>query len=313
MQNIITYEVLDDGIKFINLTNRVITIGLVLRLQGTNVPVSNFFHEFKYEGEWMVPFFDYTGCSLISVHEILYTHEETNLPIMRELLRVVLPKHLTHKSNKQNLICIGLNKTGTSSFTNDMVLLEYKLCPENISHQYAFPDVYHKDYNSTISLVSNPRFNLYEDLPFSLPNVYKKIYEERENDIYVLTLRNSVDDFIESVKSYYHRYLSTGNINKLNHKHYYHYNYNHTDNINLCGLHYAFFDLWGLQNTNNIETKLKDLYNKHNDDVINFFNKKNDKNFITIDVSKKNELKRLTNWLDINNEKMDFSWENKNK
>lgn len=312
MQDLITYEILEDNIKITNISDRNIKIGLILRLQGNNAPISNYFHEFKYKGEWMIPFFDYTGCGILSVHENLYKHEETGLPVMRELLRIIIPKHFTNKSDKQNVICIGLNKTGTSSFTKDMLDLGYSLCPENISHQYAFPDAYHENFNSTMSLLDNPRFNLYEDLPFSLPNAYKKIYEKRPNDLYVLTLRNSVDDFVESVKNYYHKYFINENINNFNHRQYYHHNYFYVDNINLCGLHYAFFESWGIQNTDNLENKLKSVYNKHKEDVINFFDSKNNKNFIVIDVSQKSELKKLTNWLNIKNDKSDFSWENKN-
>jgi len=313
IQNLISYEILDDNIKFINLTDRNIKIGLILRLQGTNSPVANYFHEFKHKGEWILPFFNYNGCGVISVHENLYKHEETGLPVMRELLRVIIPKHLTNRSNKQNLICVGLNKTGTSSLSKDIVELGYSMCPENISHQFAFPDVYHNDYHTTMSLLNNPRFNFYEDLPFSLPNVYREIYKNRTEDLYVLTIRNSVDEFVESAIKFYNNYLIHQDTKKFSHKQYYHHNYYYVDNINLCGLYYGFFELWGINNTQNIEQKLKDVYNKHNDDVIGFFDKKTNSNFMVINVSKKGELKKLTNWLGVENDKQDFSWENKSK
>jgi hypothetical protein len=309
----ITYEILEDNIKFTNLTEKKIKIGFILRLRGTNAAVANYFHTFSSKNEWVIPHFDYTGCSLISVHENLYKDEETGLPIMRELFRVMIPQKFTKRGKTENIICVGLNKSGTSSFTKDVSELGYNLCPEKIAHQYAFPDVYQNDFNSMISLLNNPRYNLFEDVPFSLPKIYKEIYKNRPNDLYVLTIRNSVDNFIDSVLNYYEPYLSHKHINNFSHKQFFHHNYYFVDNIRLYGLHYSFFELWGLENTNNIKQKLKDLYNKHNDDVINFFESKNSSNFMVIDVSKKGELKKLTNWLNIKNNKQDFSWENKSK
>jgi hypothetical protein len=156
----ITYEILDDRIKFINLGTEPIKIGMILRLLTTNAPVQYHFHNFKYQNEWTIPYFDYTGCGIVTVHEAEST---------REIFRVMIPKNLTNKSKGNNIICIGLNKTGTSSLTKDVVDLGYKHCPERIAHQFIFPDVYQKDFNSTFSLINNPRYNFFEDVPFSLP------------------------------------------------------------------------------------------------------------------------------------------------
>jgi hypothetical protein len=49
------------------------------------------------------------------------------------------------------------------------------------------------------------------------------------------------------------------------------------------------------------------------DNGIKFFREKNFSNFVVIDMSRKDELKRFTNWLGIKNNKQDFSWENKSK
>jgi hypothetical protein len=46
---------------------------------------------------------------------------------------------------------------------------------------------------------------------------------------------------------------------------------------------------------------------------LNFSEKKNFSNFVVIDMSRKDESKRFTNWLGIKNNKQDFSWENKSK
>lgn len=300
----ITYEILNDGIKFINLGNKPIKIGFILRLLTTNAPVQYHFHNFKYQNEWTIPYFDYTGCGIITVHETEH---------MTEIFRVIIPKEFSKKSKSQNILAIGLNKTGTSSLNKDLVNLGYKLFPESIGHQYLFPDVYRGDIHSTISSLENPRYNLHQDLPTSLPNLYKEIFKFRPDDVYILTIRESEDKFVSSCLKFYEQYFKIGDINKFNHEQKYHYNYYYVDNITLYGLHYGFFETWGIKNTTNLEQKLKDVYNKHNDDVIKFFEKEKKSNFIIIDVSKKGELKKLTNWLGIENDKQDFSWENKSK
>jgi hypothetical protein len=162
----ITYEILDDDIKFINLGKEPVRIGMILRLLTTNAPVQCHFHNFEYQNEWTIPYFDYTGCGIITVHEA-----ESS----REIFRVMIPREFSKKSKGKNVIAIGLNKTGTTSLNRDLVNLGYNLFPELIGHQYLFPDVYRGDFHSTISSIENPRYNLHQDLPTSLPNVYKKI------------------------------------------------------------------------------------------------------------------------------------------
>jgi len=300
----ITYKILDDGIKFINLGTEPVRIGMILRLLTTNAPVQCHFHNFKHQNEWTIPYFDYTGCGIITVHEA-----ESS----REIFRVVIPREFSKKPKGQNVIAIGLNKTGTSSLNKDLVNLGYNLFPELIGHQYLFPDVYRGDFHSTISSIENPRYNFHQDLPTSLPNVYKKIFKHRPDDIYVLTVRESEDKFVSSCLKFYDHYFKIGEISKFDHSQEVHHNYFYIDNITLCGLPYGFFELWGIKNTKNLEQKLKDVYNKHNEDVIKFFERERGSNFIVIDVSKVGELKKLTNWLGIKNDKQDFSWENKSK
>jgi hypothetical protein len=80
----ITYEILNDGIKFINLGTEPIKIGMILRLLTTNAPVQYHFHNFRYQNEWTIPYFDYTGCGIITVHEAESTKEIFRIMVPRE-------------------------------------------------------------------------------------------------------------------------------------------------------------------------------------------------------------------------------------
>jgi hypothetical protein len=300
----IGYEILDGGFRFFSLTEEEIEVGFILRLITSNAPIGYHFYTFKQKGEWCIPFFDYTGCGIVTAHHV---------PSMREFFRVIVPNTFSEKSEKQNLISVGLNKTGTSSLKKDLVDLGYKLYPEELSHQYVFPDVYQNHFHSTFSALDNPRYNLYQDLPYSIPNMYQNIFSENKNDIYLLTVRNSTEEFVDSFIRYYDKYFQFKDRKNLNQKTRYHYNHFYVDDITLYNLHFAFFQFWGFDNLQNLENKVRDVYNKHVDGCVNFFESRNYKNFRIVNVSQKGELKKLSDWLGLKNERQDFSWENKSE
>ena len=68
---------------------------------------------------------------------------------------------------------------------------------------------------------------------------------------------------------------------------------------------------WGITNTVNLESKLIDVYNRHTDNVFNFFDSKINSRFVSINVSKKNELLRLSKYIDFDTTENDFLWANK--
>lgn len=298
----IGFEFLNNEIRFFNQVDRKIDVNIVPKLRTTLTPVANYFLSFKEKNHWFIPKIDYNGCGVISVYEK-----------DKEIQRIIIPKQFNQKIKKQNLICLGLNKTGTTSFKHNMELLGYNTMDENIGHQYLLPDVYHGDLNSTKSLLDNERFNLYEDIPFSLPKIYEKIYDYRPNDIYVLTIRNSDDEFVDSFLRYYEEKIHTKELINSDHNNVFKHNYFNFKDIWLNNLFYTYFTYYELENNKNIKKTIKEVYNKHNEDIINFFSKKIGSNFMVINVSKNGELKRLTNWLGIKNNEENFVWINKTK
>jgi hypothetical protein len=296
------YEILDNGIKFFSTVDENFELAFILRMSTTDAPVHYFFNKFYKKGDWCIPHFDFTGCSYISAHYV---------DTMIEVFRVIIPNHFSEKKLSENVICVGLNKTGTTSLKKDMIGLGYKMFPEEVLHQYVFPDVYHKNLYTTLGSLENPKYNFYQDLPFSLPNFYGKIFREDRNDTYLLTIRPSVEEFVDSFVSYYSKYFQYGNVKNFDQKTRYHFNYFYVDDITTYNLHYAFFQLWELNELNNVEKKVGEMYNRHVDGCVDFFEKKNYKNFQIVDVSKKGELKKLSSWLGLPNQKDDFCWENK--
>ena len=71
------------------------------------------------------------------------------------------------------------------------------------------------------------------------------------------------------------------------------------------------FETWNLDSYDGtIDEKLRQVYNNHNNSVKNSLIA-NNCDWIEIDVSKKGEFKKLTDWLKINNIDEDFVWINK--
>jgi hypothetical protein len=171
------------------------------------------------------------------------------------------------------------------------------------------PDVIRNDYSKLESIVKNPRFNAYNDLPFSLPKVYEKLYEISPESIFVLTVRESTEKWVNSAMSYF-GWLMDGRFSP--------------ENIPNVLSTYEGFELkkvsnfimpmissWGITNFENLEDQLRMVYENHTNDCLEFFHKKRINNFTMLDVSREEELKKFTDWLNVDNQIENFVWENK--
>jgi hypothetical protein len=67
---------------------------------------------------------------------------------------------------------------------------------------------------------------------------------------------------------------------------------------------------WNIKHTNNLQQSLVEVYENHTQECLNFFENKS--NFFVVEIEKKSELKKLTDWLGVENQDLDFPWINKN-
>jgi len=298
----IEYEFTDNNIKFINNTNNDLELKLVGVITGTNITSENFHRSIIKKGTWFIPNFNYLGiCSVRIYINGVYNHT-LSLP----------NKFNLYEKNKQKIIGIGLNKTGTTSLSDSLKKEGFKIFNEVYGHQFLLQDVHHGNIHSTISFLENPQFEVYQDTPFSLTNIYKEIYKYRPDDYYILTVRNSTEEWVESALCMYENLFlkeKNGNI-KINYTNTY-----ECENLKVVTTNhlYCLYENWGINGSGDIKNQFRDVYNRHLDDVTNFFSKKIDSNFITINVSKENELKRLSNFIGFETTENDFVWSNKSK
>jgi len=277
--------------------NENITVKIDFKTIGNKTKSNSFLREFV-TGTWYVPNETIEGCEKI----IFYSKDN------HYLFEWLIPKKKTVK--KQKIVCLGLNKTGTTSFKIGLEKLGIQFYPVYDAILDLSSSYYHDDIYPTLSALNNSKFLGYNDMPFSLPGIYKKLYKHRPNDIYVLTVRSDKNKWIESFKKY-HKWL----LDEKKYEQHIHEGVLSIDFITykttLKNFFTPLFDAYGLEDIQSIDEKLSQVYDEHNQKIIEFFNKKPNSNFIVLDVAKPGELKRFTDWVGIENETLDFPWENK--
>jgi hypothetical protein len=294
-----TFTIVGDKYKITYNGTEPIKVFISTRLVGVNSIHKTIRIEFKGNGHWFIPSLDYRGCSYIT-----FNSQEDG----KYLFEKLIDRSLSNSVKGQNVYCIGLNKSGTTSLTQAFEKLGYRSFPENQLFHYVQNDVYFGDYGKLFSVIENPQFNFFNDIPFSFPKVYEKIYERRPNDIFVLTLRRDAKAWAKTCMRFWDCLVSENFKNDRSFIHTY-----YADNSEKYLINHAtpMFEFWGLENVDNLEEKLINIYEQHTKDCLEFF--KDKKNFIMVDIEKKGEYKRLTDWLGVENEELDFPWENKNQ
>lgn len=197
------------------------------------------------------------------------------------------------------IFCIGFNKTGTTSLRNyfhsegfssgDQQAFEHNL------NSYRF-----KNYSTFIEMIKNDFWgsNLFQDIPFSLPNFYKELYKEFPNAYYILTTRNSAEEWYNS--------LINWNLERFRqiHKPYDSF-YVHRGWV--VGL---LTDCYGAPKYDPYNKEiLIEVYNKHNQEVKEFFKGKS--NFIELNLAQEKDTSRLGKFLGIQFKNKDFPHSNK--
>jgi len=270
---------------------------------------SVFFPYYKFEkelkvNEWIVPdLFYLNSCGFI----IVYVDDVL-------IGKITLLKNKKLKKVSEKIICVGLNKTGTSSLTRSLKNIGLTTWADgDPTHMLNFSN-YNFSNNSigaVIDLIEKTDVDFYQDIPFSCPGISERLINIFPQSKYILTKRKNVDVWVSSVKKFWYPFFENNkfNINALT--------MGHTiyDRGNVPELSYLLnlFETWDLDSyEGTLDDKLHQVYINHNQSVKNTLIS-NNCDWIEIDVSKKGEFKKLTNWLKINNTEEDFVWINKTK
>ncbi|MBU1013203.1 MAG: hypothetical protein KKG99_09360 [Bacteroidetes bacterium] len=112
--------------------------------------------------------------------------------------------------NSQKFFCIGNNKTGTTSMAELFRQIGLRVGPQRPA-ELLLKDWIRGDYRRIIRYV---KYNgeAFQDIPFSLPNTFKIMDKEFPDSKFILTIRNSPDEWYISLTSFHSKLFGNGQI-----------------------------------------------------------------------------------------------------
>jgi hypothetical protein len=100
------------------------------------------------------------------------------------------------RSGKKKIFCIGLNKTGTTSWAQAMTDLGYLVGNERAAEIF-LDDWVEKKYSRIYRFCRSAQ--AFQDVPFSLPGMYLKLHQKFPDSRFILTVRDSAQQWYQSV------------------------------------------------------------------------------------------------------------------
>jgi hypothetical protein len=202
---------------------------------------------------------------------------------------------------KPKIFCIGMNKTGTTSLKKTFSILGYTIGNQRNAERL-LPDCINRDYKPIIKYVISAQ--VFQDIPFSLPNTYIHLSKRFPNAYFILTVRDNPEQWVNSITNFHSKKFGNGKI---------------PTKKQLVESTYVYKGfMWDALraiapvNESNPYNKevLKQAYIDYNNNVVEFFNSKDIK-FLKINLSEKGGYQKLISFLGITSPFDDFPWENK--
>jgi len=159
---------------------------------------------------------------------------------------------------------IGLNITGTTSLGKSPRILGFK---KQISWNLQLTVLW-SEGNIKRILNNAKNFNNFEDLPW--PLLYKELYEEFDNAKFILTTRKSSTVWYESLCKHASRPNNTPDLRRL---------------------------VYGYDMPQDYKDEHIQYYEKHNKDVIEFFNKHAPDKLLVICIEDEDNFKKISDFL----------------
>jgi len=186
------------------------------------------------------------------------------------------------------IFCIGFNKTATTSLSSFFRKNEFLVAPENPFEKLL--DVYlEKDFETIIDFINTnfSEYQVFQDIPFSLPQLYKTLYEKYPDAKFILTVRNNKDDWYYSLLNY-HKSLF-GDISQPEKIFY----------VKEGWIHNLLTKVYNAPKSNPYDyTSLTQSYLNHNKEVRKFFSEKKEQ-FLELNLSNPNSVNKLEKFLNV--------------
>ena len=217
-------------------------------------------------------------------------------------LKTVVKKIKTSIKSKSKVFVVGFNKTGTTTLKRELWNLGYSIGDQEKAE--CLLKYWELDFK--VKLINYCKTaEAFQDIPFSIPDVYKILYEEFKDAKFILSTRDNSEQWFNSLCNFHSKIWNEGKgvpsleqLKKVN------YRYD--------GFAYkAFTIIFGNHNNEAYNKQvLISRYEKHNSDVRSFF-ESNPNSFIEVNVSDQKDYLRLCDFLGKTPKKEGFLWKNK--
>ncbi len=216
---------------------------------------------------------------------------------------------LTHQTvikrdGYDKIFCIGQNKTGTTSLEKLLSLFGFKIGNQSVGEILSLDWLINKEPQRVIKYCHTA--DVFQDVPFSYPGLYRELDKAFPNSKFILTVRESPDEWFESLVRFHTKVFSSDASRPPNE--------DDLKNATYCYKGYAFEVLALLYGYPKIalydESAYKNHYMRDNDEKRTYFRDRPD-NFIEINLAVKEDFQRLCKFLSVETTIKDFPWLNR--
>ncbi|MCO6441319.1 MAG: hypothetical protein J5I81_09590 [Nitrococcus mobilis] len=109
----------------------------------------------------------------------------------------------------RRVFCIGPNKSGTTSLGAFLASAGFRVAPQS-KGEMLLHDWARGDFRRLIKLCR--QYEAFQDVPFSYPNTYRALFEAFPDTKFILTKRNSAEEWYQSVIRFHAKIVGKGRV-----------------------------------------------------------------------------------------------------
>lgn len=203
---------------------------------------------------------------------------------------------------KTKYFCIGCNKTGTTSIKKAFEdLASFPVGDQGAAQRITNKYYFEGNFAPIISYCESAQ--VFQDVPFSLPETFKHVDLAYPGSKFILTVRDDAEQWYQSVTRFHAKIFGNGQVPSA------------ADLLNndmfIKGFWYKLMKLYGAPDD---DIYNKDIliahYNRYNQEVLDYFaGRPND--LLVINLTDTDSYRRFTEFLQVDSPFENFPWENK--
>lgn len=216
-------------------------------------------------------------------------------------LRVKELKNRFWVKGKPKYFCIGFHKTGTTSLLQTFTNLGY-ITGNQKKAEWLSGDYHERDFSSLIDYCHTAQF--FQDVPFCWPETYRVLDTSFPDARFILTIRSSSEQWYSSFIKYYAALYGNGRLPNA-------------ETLKQCNYVYKGWEWENLTRVYGVDEsdpynkqRLINTYEKHNQDVQNYFHDRPEK-LLVLDIADKHSYQTFCNFIGVSSGTSGFPWLNK--